>query len=608
LVVRSGAINKILTTLATRDGGVGVADFTYRDINGVSRTLRQANIDPSKVPVFDTWYIIRFDYDLLKSEFRWRLFNDNGSKLIDIEWQDISTETPELFSETEIKFVITGKSFTSGVYVEHLIDYVKAPFKEREWNNFDVGGAQFITQTPVGVVCEDNIDDASQFRLTVPYLDAFSGTMLISTTDSSAMVDNEYMLMTMTVFAVDADDGGLHEAVQINYRYEEQMAPFTGPGYSIIIKVDGVQVFNTAWAEDEDEYNSCYFNVYSREDRSKLFVSMTYASSADVHNSFIGDVAISDVADDPSQEFVLSMYYEVDFDSDIEMTGALTDIQIIERDIVKDFVGWVGSVADDVGKSLNSGFDWFLSIFRWLASAIINVLNFMLDVLLAGLVAIGTVIDTISTNIGTLITELQGLADDIATSIWTGIETTLDFLFDAIDGIWTALIAILDDILAQLLILAEDVAVFVFAAIEFLVVLLLDIIEELWTIIEELGFFIWDAIGLPDVLALGNELLAYFIEVINWTLTTFQDVIVLTADLSWLILVLWWGWAVPIQWARAEFNPLGGIANFIEVYFYDALPWSILGFHIYIPQGIVFTLWLILLLPADFAIFGAMGL
>jgi len=133
------------------------------------------------------------------------------------------------------------------------------------------------------------------------------------------------------------------------------------------------------------------------------------------------------------------------------------------------------------------------------------------------------------------------------------------------------------------------------------------IASTIWNFLATLVFWIWDELNLPNVLSWIEFALDYLSEFITWALATAQDIVTFFTDLSWLILVGWWVWAVPIQWGRAKFNPLGGLANFIDAYFNDIIPVDIVGIHIVIPQGIVFTLWLMAILPADFAIFTAMN-
>ena len=70
--------------------------------------------------------------------------------------------------------------------------------------------------------------------------------------------------------------------------------------------------------------------------------------------------------------------------------------------------------------------------------------------------------------------------------------------------------------------------------------------------------------------------------------------------MSWVILVLWWFQAVFIQFARAKGNPMEGVSNFLGAYFKELIPFDVLGFHVYIPQGLAFTLWMVLILPDDF--------
>ena len=63
---------------------------------------------------------------------------------------------------------------------------------------------------------------------------------------------------------------------------------------------------------------------------------------------------------------------------------------------------------------------------------------------------------------------------------------------------------------------------------------------------------------------------------------------------------------VVLQYARFEGVNLK-TANFVDAYMANIIPIEVLGFRIHLPQGIVFTLWLFLVLPADFALWTAMS-
>ena len=605
--------------------------LAYDDIN--DDTQIKSDID-NIVP--GAWYIYRLDYDLLKSELRARLFFDNGIKVWDHEWQEISSETPGTFDETSLNVRFLYQVTTNTNTQTLLIDYIKAPFKEREWTQSDIpSDSDFLADGWGMVRIQDDIaSDDTKWDLVVPYLDATSATLHMNTTDNDVFVSDDAearVLYSFQVFGVDADDGDLHEIMKASITMFEIVAGTIRS--ELVANIAGIDFAPNMIIDHASGYTDVApavdFVLSLEDDRERITCLFTFwpnFADRDVFFSFQGTGLVSDVVTDPSQEFLLRTHLDVDsFEPNVELYAYLSDVSVTERDIFSDLGGFIDDVIGGAQDFVGGGTDIFTAIFRWVVSVITDFLAFMLDLLLAGLTLISsaitalqgvivsalttlqTAVDNIFSAIGDVVTELQGLASDVATAIWDGVGSALDFIVDAVDGLWDALIAILDDIIGQLLLLAEDVADFLFAAIEFLVVLLLTIVEELWTILEGIVFFIWDAIGLPDALALGNELLVYTIELVDWLLVTFLDVVDFFNDLSWLILVIWWAWAIPIQWARADFNPIGGVANFIEVYFYDALPWSIIGVHIYVPQGIIFTLWLLLLLPGDFALFTAMG-
>ena len=119
-------------------------------------------------------------------------------------------------------------------------------------------------------------------------------------------------------------------------------------------------------------------------------------------------------------------------------------------------------------------------------------------------------------------------------------------------------------------------------------------------------FAFWDALGLPNLLALLDITLTHSVNFITELALTLADVVQLLLDTSWIALVLWWAYCVPVQYGKANFEPLGGTGFAIEAYFKNLVPISILGFQLYVPQGVFFTVWLIVLLPTDFIGFTAL--
>ena len=516
------------------------------------------------------WYKMRLDYDISLSQLRYRLYHDNDSKLSDTTWQDCSTAAfPEIFGATSLKlyYVLGGYSVNQTTSI--LLDYVKAPFKEREWEQTEAPSDSDWLQDNFGFhQVQDNIDDNSEWDLVVPYLDAVQGVMTTEVNTPANFAVGEGARFSFYVFAVDGDDGDLHEAVEVNL-YRSNLA---GTYYSeLIIDFDASsEVYRKTLTATTDPRVS--FTIGLEADRSRITVKTRLwedrlDTSDGSHYDFAGSYPISSIATDPSQEFVLRTEGLCSFDGDLEWTAMIESLEIIERDVFHDFGGLLGPPpTDDGGSSGVTGLGFFQGIFDAIAAFLSWVLS------------------PISDFIQDIISGLVDLASDV----WNGIESTLSFITSAINGLWTLFIGVIDDIIAELLLLAEDFADFVFSALEFLIDLLLTIASELWSVLETVIFFVWDALNLPNLIDVFNSIISTVIDVIGAIPSLITDI------MSWVVLfgsfglLIWWVWAFFLSFAEAKFNPFEGMGNFIEKCFFDLLPFSFLGIEIYVPMGLFF--------------------
>ena len=156
-----------------RDGLAGDTILYYYDVDASYQSLF---LPTAEDLIEDTWYIIRMDYDLLESDFRIRVFSDVGVEVFDYVWQDIGTTRPAIFSDSSLLVRLKAGCYYPAQSQFVYFDYVNAPFKEREWTNTDVpGDGDWITNGKFLSYIQDDINDASDWQLTVPYLDQVSG-------------------------------------------------------------------------------------------------------------------------------------------------------------------------------------------------------------------------------------------------------------------------------------------------------------------------------------------------------------------------------------------------------------------------------------------------
>ena len=579
--------------------GGGVVSRTLIYIEGFDASNNYKNLAGSEVTHSDIWYNLRIDYDILQSSIRFRLYFDNGSKIFDYFNYDVTTVHASIFKSSALTLSLSASSYVDKQTLNVYVDYVNAPFKEREWSHFDdASDPQWLSENWDSAYVENDTVDTSKWRLVVPNLDFVSGLIKLNTTDNDAIhgdaLTEDMFDMYFTVYTVDADDGDLHAGVVVGIGLRGYDGGFIG--VSISVEVDGVPVYGVTHIQPNvgSTYNPAVsFTISTSVDRSKLSLQARCWLDEDTPDEYfdlVGSGLVSSMSTVPSQEFVLETCYSFALlEGDVDVTMIMSNFELISATLFHDWGPGqqTPSPPDASSPSVDAGF--FQALFDAIAafiSWVLSPISELIDGVISGIVEIA----------GEILSGLGGALEFITEAIGVVVGTFID-----------SMSGLLDALLTQLAILAEDAADLLFDIIDFLIVLVLDIVGEIWALIEGTIFFIWDAVGLPNLIDLFNELLAYSIELIDWLLITFLDVVDLVNDLSWLILFFWWAWAIPIQWARAEFNPLGGVANFIEVYFYDALPWTVIGVHIYIPQGIIFTLWLILLLPGDFAFFTVLG-
>ncbi len=571
-------------------------------------------------------------FDVLRSRLEVTLTAENNSRIDKITFPNEfiidSGLTPALFAN-----VISPDIFVSTFTIDHswqslFIDWIKADFKRSEWVQTDAPtDSDWLEDRWDIAKVQDDISDDSAWDLYVPYLDTVSASLTMQFDNQTLGIDNNDLAgVGFQLIGVDFDDGEEHPIYQLS------VVQFRADDGGLKWFTEGAILENGSITVKDFERNAFPLNENPRlsfsmslsEERNIASCKVRFWHNRSDLNDFFDLVAEINITTAPftdlSQEFILRTSFTADLLANNVFVGMVEDFGFTDLDIFQDIAN---AVIEPIGNFLQTlftaAFKFLADIFRAVGDIIglaISVMQEVLEgainavaaavltmqgVLQIAIDAVTTAIDTlktafdtalglVQTALGDVITELQGLAAAIATAVWDGIGSALDFITDAVGDIWTILIATIADIFDEI------------------VTVVLSLFSDITDILVGIIFFAWDAIGLPDILALGNDLIVLFGQLIEFLISTLADVIQLGVDLAWVILVVWWIWAIPVQWARANFEPISGIGNFIEVFFYDIFPWNILGFHAYIPQGVVFTLWLILLLPADFALFTAMGL
>lgn len=416
----------------------------------------------------DIWYRLTFELDLLKSQLSTELrFHGNGSRVWKYRYDEVSSSRSSLFKEEQVHVRLYMAAYTSGQYTEVLIDYVDAPFKGHEWTQTDIpADADYLFDSWDAGRAQDDIDDTSAWRLTVPYLDSISALMSIDY--SGTAVSGDDFSIYFRVYAVDADDGGLHEAVEIRLWMMHSNPPSVVMGSYFQAYMDTTaQVIGIGANTVGSDQPGIAFNIKTSQDRSRIELKMRaqpdITDTSTTHDA-TGEVLISSVATDPSQEFVLEVAYDMDFTGNIDVNSMLEDFSFQERDFITDLI--VGVVGFFEGIWL--GFvDMLLIGWRWLGS-IFKVVG---DVIVAGIGVFFLILEAAIDGLATLLTTVAGWLSDIFDVLADLAVAFGDYLLTLIGG-------------------------FIDGAITFLLTIVSDLID----LGADIIFAIWDGLGLPNVL------------------------------------------------------------------------------------------------------------
>lgn len=398
------------------------------------------------------WYKLRIDYDIPKSEMRWRMYFDNDTEVFDYKWQDVGTKRALLFSETELEFDFRNRVTSSPIYSELLIDYVEAPFKEREWNQVDTPvDPQWLSDEWNVAWAEDDIDDTSGYTLTVPYFDAVSGVMRVELPNddhATFTTSGDIIAIQFLVYAVDSDDGTLTEAISMQLATYEDAG---GDNSDLEVELDNSHVKTLGAITDTSaDISECTFSIASLNDRSVLSLQLEVEFDDMDQQRFYGEVALSDVSAMASSEFLLRVNYICDLDKNTEIMAAVTSFSLIERDIFSD----VGNFIDDVigvGQGLlKGGSDIFVALFRWLGELLGTVFRAVGDLLKTAIDATTVAITAMQSALDTAITAVQTSVDALVAHIQAIGEDVIDYLItvaqDVLDAILVAAKNLIDAI------------------------------------------------------------------------------------------------------------------------------------------------------------------
>lgn len=266
----------------------------------------------------------------------------------------------------------------------------------------------------------------------------------------------------------------------------------------------------------------------------------------------------------------------------------ISGFDITRKDILGDIVGAILNPIVDVFILLLTPLilllQFLAGVFKFVGDLIIaalsplleligNVLNSVLDAILALAAQVWDLFDDI---LGDILTAVG----DIASGIWSLFETVLEGIADVLDDVLTAIIGIAQDLIDLIISSALDL-------LDAIVSALLDLLSELVDFITGLIFFLWDALSLPNILAVAEIFLNFFIDF-------FTGLPQFIADLtSFLILYGLPGFLCLVWFYIAFMNAIScssigdWIDNLVDYLMRDiTMGFSIMGFKIKFPLGL----------------------
>lgn len=561
-----------------------VTDLRFHDIDG---TDQYKTLSGSEKLVVDTWYVLTIDYNILKSECKFTVKYQNGTRVFRYDYYDIASERPAVFSEKVLSVFSGTVSYTSSNVITSLLDYVKAPYKEREWVQVDTpSDSDWLEDRWDFARVQDDIQDTSVWSLTVPSLDTLSGIFTSGWDNQSAVLDGDDAHAHFTLYSVDADDGDLNTLLGFYFMFQKSGSSCV---MALLIVNNTSPVMSYSSTAASFTKLSLSFSMALSDDRDavSLKIRLYPDVTASTYYDFVAETKVSDVSASPSDEFVMKVYYDADFDGNTEWVTLLEDFGFTDRDIFADIIN---AIVEPVGNFISA---IFTVAFRFLA----GIFKVVGDAILSGITTLQTALSSLLTaiygSLSSIYTVLAGLAVAIGTAVWESIGSALDFITDAIADIaadvWAALEPVIADIVSWLGTVASDVADLIFAVIEFLISLLLTIAIDIFELLAAIAFAVWDALGLPDLLAVLDFMIVGFNGLVTDGL----------AALQWVVNVgAFWGlggsmfvgivifWLVPVLRSKGDFGEFA--ESFYMMNSWNIMPFAILGFEVHVPVGVVY--------------------
>jgi hypothetical protein len=402
----------------------------------------------STYPVSNEYFLGKITYNILESELTFRLNADNGTNVLNVDWRDEFTTTglPYFFAFEIAPYLYVSTYTVFYGHQEVWIDFFNAPFKELSWNQVTTPtDTNWDVDTPLGVGAIPSIgvsdNPQSTYRLNVPYLDAFSGFMVHDFTNYTLIaLDRVYTYFR--IYAVDSDDGDLHEVLEIQHVSENGKFFYLISDGSTFEEsyVDAVTVQGSSGVD---------FTGGLTNDRSELYISAGFYSDlfGNVSTFGLANITLADITSDYSQEFVMEVDYVIDrlnSGGNGKVRLSYQHFSFLQRDlfgdIISGLISWASPTAGkivEIAEQSGGGGNIFDTIFK--VAADILGFSWLLEGFRGVINGLGEFLRPLFDTLANLLSPLAQAIADIAASIW-------DAFVDVTSEVLNALLALLLDI------------------------------------------------------------------------------------------------------------------------------------------------------------------
>ncbi len=564
----------------------------------------------------DEWIRGKIEYSVLKSTFRVTMTWDNTSREFRVlapgDFTSQSGRTPALFEIGKPPLVYISTYLEFGWHALD-IDFVKAPFKEREWTQTTSSDVPSFTiqdnwnmhhVDSSGSILDGNI---SAWDLIVPSLDSVNVEMRLQAEDSDAGLSHS-IIWSFVIFAVDGDDGEFHELFDVEMQHYQGGTGNNCNRVGISDLSSPPSVFNDfLCGSTANGFNSLLtFSMALTRDRSTIGLqvrSTMNESESSITKDGVAEIQIADVADDPSQEFVLRTILEVGKDGTLgynapgEEYYQIVDFGLMERDIIGDVAK---RVVEPIANFLS---DLFLGVFRFIAE-IFKLVGDGISL------AFGVFIDGLASLLsGVMITLAAGLelAMGLVTTAVEGIGVLLDASLGALGVILEAAIDALGPVIEGIGTIIELAVQALEPLLEVISDALIEIAADIWSAFISVVTDIIDA-ALTGLGIIFDALIAILQLLVDGVLTWILNLLNLTSTfnevgsfLDFLIAIIFFVFAIGVfvLFSGAFLvsrEPEDVLVNYWNIISFDMMfGMSFLGFRVYIPFAALMVVWIILM-------------